>query len=503
MRIVLLEHPRAPSAVHFNEIANTPLWSCLMTGYAASSLLDAGFDVRIIDATRRSFAETVKWLIDTPSELLAVHAVYFWERAGELFQMLSQLKKKGYGGMVCLFGFFPTLVWRDILDHAPEVDSVVVGEPEETLVELARSLTTGAVVRVDGLAARLHGEATLFGMRTPVVPLDRLPFPLRPFLEADETVSVLASRGCYNGCSFCLVPTLNDGRAVWRGRSADNVAAEIASLAERGKRDFYFVDPNFIGPGKAGKENAMRLSRALARLGITFGMETRANDITGPLLRSLCNAGLTSLLLGIESGSPRVLKRLCKRTTVAQNERAIAAVRDAGIEPEIGFIMFEPASTLDDVIENMKFLERNRLLDRLGRTANLLYHSHIAFKGTPGYRAAIEHGMLVPEGLYGFEGRLLYADCRVGWLAGIMRPICQFILREMGKPTSRIHWSAEAVGQKPFQVVNDQLVEIFKRMLATAANLTSEPEIVRTGQLLAGALKELEQTLTEVEARAT
>ena len=212
---------------------------------------------------------------------------------------------------------------------------------------------------------------------------------------------------------------------------------------------------------------------------------------------------LTSLLLGIESGSPHVLKRLCKRTTVAQNERAIAAVRDAGIESEIGFIMFEPTSTLDDVIENMRFLERTRLLDRLGRTANLLYQSHIAFKGTPGYRAAIEQGMLVPEGLHGFEGRLLYADCRVGWLARIMRPICQFILREMGTPASRIHWSAEAVGQKPFQVINDQLVEIFKRMLATAANLTSEPETVRTGQLLAGALKELEQTLTEVEARAT
>ena len=78
---------------------------------------------------------------------------------------------------------------------------------------------------------------------------------------------------------------------------------------------------------------------------------------------------LTSLLLGIESGSSHVLQRLCKRTTVAQNERAIAAVRDAGIESEIGFIMFETASTLDDVIENMKFLERNRLLDRLGRTA--------------------------------------------------------------------------------------------------------------------------------------
>ena len=144
MRIVLLEHPRAPSAFHFNDIANTPLWSCLMTGYAASSLLDAGFDVRIIDATRLSFAETVARLLDMPSDLLGVHAVYFWERTGELFRMLSELKKKGYGGMVCLFGFFPTLAWRDILAHAPEVDAVAVGEPEATLVALSSSLRAGA-----------------------------------------------------------------------------------------------------------------------------------------------------------------------------------------------------------------------------------------------------------------------------------------------------------------------------------------------------------------------
>ena len=495
MRTVLLEHPRAPSAIHFNDIANTPLWSCLMTGYAASSLLDAGFDVRIIDATRLSFAKTIMLLMDTPSELLAVHAVYFWERTGELFEMLSELRKKGYGGTICLYGFFPTLAWRDILDHAPEVDCVVVGEPEQTMVELARSLQAGTAGPFDGLAARSHGEATLLGPRSPVQPLDRLPFPLRPSLDAEETVSVLASRGCYNGCSFCLIPTLDDGRAVWRGRSADNVAAEVAVLTERGKRDIYFVDPNFIGPGKAGKENAARLSRALAGLGISFGMETRANDVSAPLLRHLCDAGLTSLLLGIESGSPRVLKRLCKRTTVRQNEQAIAAVRDAGIEPEIGFIMFEPASTLDDVVENTRFLERNRLLDRLGRTANLLYHSQIAFKGTPGYRTSLEQGMLVPEGLYGFEGRLLYEDFRVGWLAGIMRPICQSILREMGERTSRIHWSAETAGEKSFQVVNDHLVEIFKRMLATAAGLTSEPQTGWTGKLLNGTLEEIEQGL--------
>lgn len=495
MRIVLLEHPRVPSALHFNDIANTPLWSCVMTGYVASSLLEAGFDVEIIEATGRSFAETTRMLIDTPSELLAVHAVYFWEGTGELFKMLSELKMKGYGGKICLFGFFPTLAWEDLLNHLPEVDCIVVGEPEKTMVELARFLKNGIIPRCEGLAARVQGQARLFGLRAPIDPLDQLPFPMRPSLEKEETVSILASRGCYNGCSFCLIPTLNGGRPAWRGRTTANVAAEVAEVMKQGKKDFYFADPNFIGPGKTGRDQALDLSRALKELDITFGLETRANDLSGPLMQNFSRAGLSSLLLGIESGSPRVLKRLNKHTTVAQNERAIAAVRDAGIEPEIGFIMFEPASTLEDVVENLKFLERNRLLDRLDRTANLLYHYHIPFKGTLGYEQALKQKMLVPEGLFGFEGRLLYEDYRVGWLAGIMRSLCRFILKEMGQGTSNIYWNAETGKAKAFRPVNDQLVEIFKRILNTATGLESLPEADRTGKRLTKAREELAQAL--------
>jgi hypothetical protein len=331
--------------------------------------------------------------------------------------------------------------------------------------------------------------------------LDQLPFPVRPFLDAEETVSVLASRGCYNGCSFCLIPSLDGGRTVWRSRTAVNVAAEVAELVERGKRDLYFVDPNFIGPGESGRARAMELSRALSELKIAFGMETRAIDVTEPLLAGLRDGGLRSLLLGIESGSPRVLKRLGKNTTVAHNERAIAAVRGIGIEPEIGFIMFEPSSTLEDIAENLRFLERNRLLGRLGRTANLLYHEHIAFRGTPGYLEAFRRGALVATGVFGFEGRLLYGDGRVSWLASVMRPICQFILRKMNEDFSPIHWKVESGESGAFKTVNDHLVDLFKRMLKEAASLQGAPKPIRTERLVAGALEKLERTIHEAGGR--
>ena len=219
---------------------------------------------------------------------------------------------------------------------------MVVGEPEETMVDLARCIEAGIEAQVQGVALRFDGKASfpLDAASDPSQP-DRLAFPLRPSLESEETVSVLASRGCYNHCSFCLVPVLDQGNTMWRGRSPENVAAEISELVSRGKKDFYFVDPNFVGPGKAGEKTAIKLASQLADLEITFGMETRANDVTPGLMRELVKAGLTRLLLGIESGRPDVLKRLGKHTSIACNEQAIATVREAGLEPEIGFIMFD------------------------------------------------------------------------------------------------------------------------------------------------------------------
>jgi len=153
--------------------------------------------------------------------------------------------------------------------------------------------------------------------------------------------------------------------------------------------------------------------------------------------------------------------------------------------------MFDAASTLDDIVQNLKFLERNRLLDRLGRTANLLYHDHVAFKGTPGYQTALQRKMLLPQGLFGFEGLLLYQDFRVGWLAGLMKRICHFLLKEMGKPSSPVYWVEESVQNEPYRAANDQLVEIFERLLGFAEKLNCPPDANWTQGLLSRLMDEL------------
>jgi len=99
----------------------------------------------------------------------------------------------------------------------------------------------------------------------------------------------------------------------------------------------------------------------------------------------LAEAGLHQILIGLESGRNESLKRLNKMTTVEENERALRVLRQYGIEPNLGFIMFEPDSSLADIRINFEFLQRNSLLEDLAITANVLYHPLIILQGTKAY----------------------------------------------------------------------------------------------------------------------
>lgn len=478
MRVVVLEHPRILSEKRFNDIANTPLWSCLMGGYAASALAHEGHEAHFLDATTRgwSFARSEREILSLFPGMLAINAVYFWEHTPRLFGFVSRLRSVGFAGHINLFGFFPTLAYQAILTEAPEVDSIAVGECENTLAELAGRLSKGQDWRdVPGLAYRASGKVRMAAPRAPEANPDGFPFPLRD-QGSESTVSVLASRGCYNHCSFCPIPAFYGNGPLWRGRSPKNVLEEVTQLTDRGVRDFYFVDPNFIGPGKKGKDRIRHLAELIRPLGITFGMETRPNDLDAEILECLVSAGLRSLLLGIESGSASVLGRLHKSASRDSSERAIDLCRGAGIEPEVGFLMFVPDSTIEDLEHNLEFLRSNSLLDRLDRTANLLCHCQIVLMGTSDYHRFEEQGRLTATGPFGFEGYISFMDDRVRWISELVGHACLSALREMSRLESPVYWRTCGDSSRSGSV-NDYLVHLFEQLLKEVRKTTPLPPV--------------------------
>jgi len=409
MSIVLLEHPRPRSPERYESVVNTPLSACLMTGYIASTLMSRHHDVTVVDANlyEWSFDKTVNELSKKSFKLLGVHLVYLWEYTSDIFEALSTLKSNNPDVHINLYGHFPTFAFGDLLTENPFIDSITIGEPEGTFLELADAVLNkkdnSALSTIDGLAFNASNGKTDGTVskdvivrnrpRKPDSTLDKLPSPFRNDykLKKKKGIStyILASRGCYGKCTFCYLDNFYGDESQWRGRTPENIFNEISDIYEKhGERHFYFADANFFGPGRKGKECARELARLIVDNGINikFGIECRVNDVERTTIDALVRAGLVDVFLGVESGSQRSLTKFRKFTTVEENKSAIYTLRKYGIDPNYGFIMFEPDSTLADVRANFEFLKEMEMLNIPSITAHLLHHKQTIFQGTFDYK---------------------------------------------------------------------------------------------------------------------
>ncbi len=471
MKVVLLEHPRSITVERCNDIANTPLSSCLLTGYAGAVLVKEGHEVKIIEGylDRLSWDSIRETIRGAKADILGVHMVYHWKGDEDLYRFLGELKNEGLAPLIVAYGFYPTISHAQILHDCIPIDAVVVGEPEVPFASLARyPQGQDFPQRLPGIASRSDSGEFVLIPQEPVIDLDSVPFPLRTeSLYRIGEVNILGSRGCYGRCTFCYINTFYGKGMPWRFRSPENIIAEIdAIIRERGARDFYFTDPNFFGPGLRGQERAMRIAELLKPRNIHFGIEGRVNDIRDETIEALVNAGLRHILIGLESGRNEALQRMNKMTTVAENEEALRILRKYDIEPNVGFIMFEPDSTIEDLRTNFEFLKRNDLLKNLPVTANVLYHHQIILGGTAAYHELKNTGRLELSASSAYEGTAYFQNAAVAELAAIMREITNFLFSVMDGI-----WSGKTISppgsQAKHQAVNQMLVDIFEQSLST------------------------------------
>jgi anaerobic magnesium-protoporphyrin IX monomethyl ester cyclase len=162
----------------------------------------------------------------------------------------------------------------------------------------------------------------------------------------------------------------------------------------------YFIDPTFVAPGAGERERVIAISRIARSAGLPFGFETRVDTVDAALMEALVLNGASSVFLGIESGCDRVLRRIGKRVSREQIVRAVRIMQGCDLQLNIGFIMFEPDTTLDELTENYEFLEELGLLNTPELTVNLLYHNQIVLHGSPAWvRFEQEQRLLVDPSL--------------------------------------------------------------------------------------------------------
>ncbi|MBF8263800.1 MAG: Radical domain protein [Parachlamydiales bacterium] len=315
----------------------------------------------------------------------------------ELATLIRAARRKIH---ITLGGYFPTLLTDQALEKFPMIDSIILGEGEETLSELIDRLVAKRDWRdIPGLAYREKCATISTPKRALIENLDLLPFPDRYLATGDgETIEVMmeGTRGCKFNCSFCAVqPFLrkNTGKS-YRLRSADHIVAEINSLCSQYPKlqSFRFVDPDFIAPGTS--ERAERLVKILEESprNIHFMMDTRISSIVPnqKLLQALNQVGLKRLYLGIESGSEHILKKMHKAIKVDEIVKGIQILQTIGIDYSYGFMMITPWSTDADIESNA------HLLKTIGRIEfRSFFHEMTVIPGTYSYQQLSQNNQLV------------------------------------------------------------------------------------------------------------
>jgi hypothetical protein len=299
--------------------------------------------------------------------------------------------------------------------------------------------------------------------------LDALPFPGRTQDQLAVTGgNILGSRGCYGNCTFCCINNFYGAGCQWRGRSPENIFDEAHMLLTMLHEHYlYFVDANFFGPGRNGQARVETIAQLLSsEKGLTFGMECRVNDIQTDSLRTLVDAGLRNVFLGVESASPSALKRMRKQTTNEQTINALTLLRNHGIEPHIGFIMFDPDSDLHDIRSNFDFLTSHDLLRDLSCTVQLLYHPEIVLMGTDTYRTLEQDKKIRLSSHNHYQAYCSFRHQEVNFLSDCMGAVCRYLLERAEDPGSPVYWqhnnpSSHAVATP----LNDWLIGFFEELL--------------------------------------
>lgn len=331
-------------------------------GYLAAALRAAGLRVKIVDAIldRLRMSDLAAELDRYDISVLGVTLVSHGYEATVRF--LEHYRARHPSTRVVAGGHFATFAAARIFEHTDVFSGIVLGEGEQSFVRYCQEVLAGREPRVPDVA--LPGEP-VERSRTRIADMDALPFPARDYLplalRRGAIASITASRGCYARCSFCTVPSFYQAKngPRWMSRSIESVIEELRELHGRyGLDHFMFVDDNFMGPGRSGRQRALEFAEAYGRSGLpmTFHIDLRAMDVYEDVIAALTRVGLKSVFIGIESVSDDDLLTYRKDLRAESNWDAVRIIKAYGLERTLSMIMFNPSTTPESIARNCRFL---------------------------------------------------------------------------------------------------------------------------------------------------
>jgi len=295
-----------------------------------------------------------------------------WSKAA--FEVASVAKSVDKDIITVLDGLHPSARPVECLSN-PNIDFVVRGEAEYTMLELVGALEQGItedLKKIEGIGFTKNGKTVITPPRPEIQDLDALPFPARHLLpmniyfdavkenpirgEISKRYTIMmTSRGCPHECIFCSNHIVMG--KTWRGRSPENVVDEIEQVVNTYSiKQIDFFDDNMT----LIKKRVENICDLIVERGLDIDWYVptgvRADTLDEELLTKMKVSGCKGIRVAPESGVQRVVNQIIKKNLALEDvEKAVVLAKKVGIKVGVFFILGLIGETKEDMKETIKY----------------------------------------------------------------------------------------------------------------------------------------------------
>jgi radical SAM superfamily enzyme YgiQ (UPF0313 family) len=316
----------------------------------AANAIRAGHKVKVLNLSNFPWSRVVEIVKALDAELFGM-SCWTANRRGValLAKLIKELHPKAH---VVIGGPHATPLAKEMLEHHAEIDTVCSGESEPAFLELADKLQKGEPpTGIHGTWFRGAQGIEEAPERKNIADLDTLAFVHDYF----PTHIVMTSRGCPWQCTFCGAET-TWGRG-FRGHSIPYVVDMLEkALAKSPVKMLQIKDDTFT----ANRKRAMDICKGIRdrKLSFLWSCDTRVDVLSIELLKEMRLAGCQRLSLGVESGSPTILKNIHKKITADDILEAAEMAKKVGIHVRYYMMLGNRGETSETFKETLEFLDR-------------------------------------------------------------------------------------------------------------------------------------------------
>jgi radical SAM superfamily enzyme YgiQ (UPF0313 family) len=370
MKCALVIPAWVPEEIFSSKTASSQInyWQPVGTLSVAAMLQKAGHCVKFVNGAFLTHEQILAELEQFQPHFIGLYATTFgWNKAKKTAADLKGI----FSGrcFICAGGPYPIAVQERCLDEGTDIDAVVTGEGEFTVLDIVERLQTGGTMAdVQGVAFREGNKILKNPPRPLITDLDSLPFPARELLrDANSYIPppgtyrkkpvavMITSRGCNRHCIYCFQMD-KERKSGIRYRSVENVMSEIELCIRQGYREIKFLDDTFAADYDRAMQIALEIRRR--RLSVTWFASACVNQVDRPLLQAFKDAGCWAVLFGAESGVQKNLNTIRKGTTLEQIQKAVRTAQDVGLNVSTPFLFGIPGETFEEGLRTIDFAVR-------------------------------------------------------------------------------------------------------------------------------------------------